>query len=47
MSETKSRASSPTVLRRVVRYMLHFYKLPFVLVILCILILSLIHIYRG
>ena len=38
MSETKSRASSPTVLRRVVRYMLHFYKLPFVLVILCILI---------
>ena len=38
MNETKSRASSPTVLRRVVRYMLHFYKLPFVLVILCILI---------
>ena len=38
MSETKSRASSLPVLRRVVRYMLHFYKLPFVLVILCILI---------
>ena len=38
MSETKSRASSLSVLRRVVRYMLHFYKLPFVLVILCILI---------
>ena len=38
MSETKSRASSLPVLRRLVRYMLHFYKLPFVLVILCILI---------
>ena len=38
MSETKSKASSLSVLRRVVRYMLHFYKLPFVLVILCILI---------
>ena len=38
MSETKSRASSVPVLRRVVRYMLHFYKLPFALVILCILV---------
>ena len=38
MSETKSRASSLPVLRRVVRYMLHFYKLPFALVILCILV---------
>ena len=38
MSETKPRASSVPVLRRVVRYMLHFYKLPFALVILCILV---------
>ena len=38
MSETKSRASSIPVLRRVVRYMLRLYKLPFALVLLCILI---------
>ena len=38
MNETKPEASSCPVLRRVVRYMLHYYKLPFHLVVCCILV---------
>ena len=38
-NQKMSRPADPAgVLRRVIRYMLHYYKLPFVLVVLCILI---------
>ena len=39
MNPKMSRPADPTaVLKRVIRYMLHYYKLPFALVVLCILI---------
>ena len=33
-----SRAASPKVVGRVIRYMLHYYKIPFFFVIVCIVI---------
>ncbi len=38
MNETASRRGPGTVLNRVLRYMLHYYKLPFILVVCCILL---------
>ena len=39
MNPKMSRPADPTaVLKRVIRYMLHYYKLPFALVVLCILV---------
>ena len=38
MTPKASRTASLPVLRRVLRYMLHFYPLPFAAVVVCILI---------
>ena len=38
MNPTKSKNASLTVLRRVIGYMLHYYKWAFILVIACILL---------
>ena len=38
MNETAKKRGPTTVLNRVLRYMLHYYKLPFILVICCILV---------
>ena len=38
MQERPSKKNSLAVLKRVFRYMMHYYKLPFTMVVLCILI---------
>ena len=38
MQERPSKKNSLAVLKRVFRYMMHYYKLPFAMVVLCILI---------
>ncbi len=38
MSEKKAQGAPVSVLKRVIRYMLHYYKLPFLLVMACILL---------
>ena len=38
MNPQEKRSGGPAVLKRVIRYMLHYYKYPFALVILCILV---------
>ena len=38
MNPQEKRGGGTAVLKRVIRYMLHYYKYPFVLVILCILV---------